>query len=107
MAKMPGMDKQMVSGIMELWDRAAIAPPPKWAEQWADFTRDMVWPPFDGPFTDHCSACPMKGQPMKWHRPVQNIKNEIQEPIQQIAVVAMIALSVAVLALLVALGRKA
>jgi len=42
---------------------------------------------------------------MKWYRPQKLIKEEIQEPIRIIGVIATIALAIAIMALLFALGK--
>jgi hypothetical protein len=43
---------------------------------------------------------------VKWYKPISTIQNEIQEPIQRIAMVAFAALTIAVLALFIALGKE-
>lgn len=42
---------------------------------------------------------------MKWYKPIESAKLEIKEPIQRIAIVAFAALTIAMLALFVAMGK--
>jgi hypothetical protein len=43
---------------------------------------------------------------MQWYRPHKLIKEEIQEPIKGIGAIAVVALTIAVIALFIALGKE-
>jgi hypothetical protein len=42
---------------------------------------------------------------VKWYKPINNIKADLKEPVQQIAVVAFLAIVIAVSALIIAIGK--
>lgn len=89
---------------METWDELRKRASRQMAGNGGAFTQR--WPaihlwPFHPPF-----PVPMrKGYEMEWKRPRKLIEENVQKPIQTIAVIAVIALAVAAMALFVAMGK--
>jgi hypothetical protein len=42
---------------------------------------------------------------VKWYKPIENVKADLKEPVQRIAIVAFVALIIAVSALVIVIGK--